>query len=259
MLMHDQVIVVTGASRGIGRAIALRSAAEGARVVGASRDAGLLTSLEAEITKLGRECVTVIADVAIADDIERIMDTAISRFGRIDVLINNAGINRTPRMEGKDFFSLTGEDWDDVMNVNLKGVFLCSQAAARQMVKQRDGRIINMASVLSIRVSPPAGLMYHVSKGGLVQLTAYMAAVLAPNGIIVNAIAPGWVTTDLTKADLANRLNWILSHNMVKYVAKPEDVADAVVFMATEKSKFLVGQTIVFDGGQTLLGATYDY
>jgi 3-oxoacyl-[acyl-carrier protein] reductase len=259
MLMQDQVVVVTGASRGIGRAIALRCAAEGARVVGASRDAGVLKSLEEEIGKVGGECSTVVASVAVPADVDRIIETAVTRFGQIDVLVNNAGINRTPQMEGKDVFSLTSKDWDDVIDVNLKGVFLCSQAAARQMIKRRDGRIINIASVLSIRVSPPAGLLYHVSKGGLLQLTTYMAAALAPYGIMVNAVAPGWIATDLTKDDLTNRLDSILSHNMVKYVGKPEDVADVVVYVATEKSKFLIGQTIVFDGGQTLLAGTYDY
>jgi NAD(P)-dependent dehydrogenase (short-subunit alcohol dehydrogenase family) len=259
MLMQDRVVVVTGASRGIGRAIALRCATEGARVVGAARNAAQLKALEAEIGEHGAECVTVTASVAAAEDVERIINTALGRFGRIDVLVNNAGINRTPEMEGKDILALTGEDWDDVMNVNLKGAFMCSQAAARQMIKQHDGRIINMASVLSMRVSPRAGLLYHVSKGGLVQLTAYMAAALAPYGIMVNAVAPGWVETDLTKDDLTNDMGMILSHNMVKYVAKPDDVADLIICVAIEKSKYLVGQTIVFDGGQTLLAATYDY
>jgi 3-oxoacyl-[acyl-carrier protein] reductase len=257
--MKDKVVIVTGASRGIGRAISLRCASEGACVVGAARDPALLKALEGDIRKLGQEVATVVASVAIASDIERIIETAVARFGQIDVLVNNAGINRTLQMAGKDVLSLTSEDWDDVLGVNLKGAFLCSQAAARQMIKRRDGRIINIASVLSIRVSPPAGLLYHVSKGGLLQLTTYMAAALAPHGVMVNAIAPGWIATDLTSEDITHRLDWILSHNMVKYIGKPEDVADVVVFLATEKSKYLVGQTIVFDGGQTVLAATDHY
>ena len=161
--------------------------------------------------------------------------------------------------ERRDVLDLTDEDWEAVVGTNLKGSFLCAQAAAKHMSERQSGRIINIASVLSYRVNPPAGLLYHVSKGAILQLTAALAGLLAPRGIVVTAIAPGWIETDLTREDLATNREQITSHMIAKRIGQPEDVAELALFVATETSGYLTGQTMLFDGGQSLLAATFTY
>jgi 3-oxoacyl-[acyl-carrier protein] reductase len=218
-----------------------------------------LEKVAGEIEAAGSECFMVSGSVAKRSDVERLMSEVARKYGRIDNLINNAGVVHPPGAAKRDVLELTDDDWDAVIGTNLKGAFLCAQAAAKHMSTRKKGRIVNIASVLSYRVNPPAGLLYHVSKGAILQLTAALAALLAPRGIIVSGIAPGWIETDLTREDLATSRDQITSHMITKRVGHPEDIAELALFVATEPSGYLTGQTIVFDGGQSLLAATFPY
>ncbi len=259
MRLKDQVTVVTGASRGIGRSIALRFAREGSRIAGMSPSESALEKVASEIESAGGECLIVPGSVAKRSDVERLMSETAHRYGRIDNLINNAGIVHPPGSAKRDVLELTDDDWDAVIGTNLKGAFLCAQAAARHMSARKNGRIVNIASVLAYRVNPPAGLLYHVSKGGVLQLTAALSSLLASRGIVVSGIAPGWIETDLTRDDLATRRDQILDHMITKRIGQPEHVADLALFLATEPSGYLAGQTLLFDGGQSILAATFPY
>jgi NAD(P)-dependent dehydrogenase (short-subunit alcohol dehydrogenase family) len=248
MLLQDRVAIVTGAGRGIGRAIALRFAQEGAKILGFDRDAKSLDVLADEVRRAGGKCEVVMGTVASSADINRMVETAMRTFGRIDILVNNAGVGFE-----RPFLELTEADWDTVVGINLKGMFLCTLAAAREMTKQGGGRIINMASICSYVVAEgDRNVLYHTSKGGIVQLTRSTAVALAPHNIIVNGIAPGLIYTDLTKHSVDGKKEENLQHIVMKRIGQPEDVAELALFLATETTKYLIGQIIVLDGGWTL-------
>lgn len=239
--------VVTGSSRGIGRAIARELAAQGMRVVvNCSRPEGLeaAEAVAAELkADFGVDAVAVAANVARADEAKALIDACVARFGRIDVLVNNAGITRD-----KLLMQMKEADFDDVIGVNLKGAFNCCKAAARSMMKQRYGRIVSMSSVVGLRGN--AGQAnYAASKAGIVGLTKSIAKELASRGVTANAVAPGFIATDMTAALSDAQREASLARIGAGRFGEPEDVAAAVGFLASERASYITGQVISVDGG----------
>jgi len=250
MRLKDKVAVITGSSRSIGRAIALGYGREGAKVVVNYRsDQGAADSAVAEIEAMGSEAIAVQADTSSSSDVAALMAAAVDRFGRIDILVNNAAI-----LIRTHFLDIEESEWDRIMEVNLKGFFLCSQTAARQMVRQGDGGvIINMSSAGDTLAGKDLA-HYCVAKGGVRMLTRQLAFELAPHGIRANAIAPGLIETDLNRADLAVRefREYRLSMIPLGIIGVPEDIVGAAVFLASEDSRMATGSTIYLDAGQTI-------
>lgn len=245
--LEGKSAVVTGASRGIGRAIALQLASEGARVVvNYSGSQAKAEDVVAQIVANGGEAIAVQASVASADDVQALMAKALETFGSIDILVNNAGITRDNLL-----MRMKEEEWDDVMNTNLKGVFLCTKAVTRQMMKQRVGRIINIASIVG--VAGNAGQANYVAaKAGVIGLTKTTAKELASRNILVNAIAPGFITTEMT-AELPEELKaGMMTQIPLAKLGQPEDIAKAVVFLASDDSQYITGQTLHIDGGMVM-------
>jgi NAD(P)-dependent dehydrogenase (short-subunit alcohol dehydrogenase family) len=239
--LHGRVAAVTGAGQGNGRAIAEAFVREGAAVMVADLDAGLAQDTAGELER----SAAIAMDVRSADDAARMVAETVSRFGRLDVLVNNAGV-----IGRHDFFDITEEEWDRVIDVNLKGGFLCAQAAARRMKEQGGGVIINLASVNAISVNPTT-VHYCVSKGGVVTLTRAMALALAKHGIRVNAIGPGPVETNLSRDRLADPEAYAatVAHIPMGRVAQPQDLAGAATFLASDESAYVTGITLFVDGG----------
>ncbi|KGR92108.1 3-oxoacyl-ACP reductase [Ureibacillus massiliensis 4400831 = CIP 108448 = CCUG 49529] len=242
--LDGKVAVVTGASRGIGRAIALLLAKEGAKVVvnysGSEQKAIQVVD---EITSMGTEAIAVQANVSNAESVQNLMETAIKEFGSIDVLVNNAGITRDNLL-----MRMKEDEWDDVINTNLKGVFLCTKAVTRQMMKQRSGRIINISSIVGV-MGNAGQANYVAAKAGVIGLTKTTARELASRNILVNAIAPGFITTEMTDELSEDLKNAMLAQIPLAKLGQPEDIAKAVVFLASEDSSYMTGQTLHIDGG----------
>lgn len=239
--------LVTGASRGIGREIALELARQGANVaVNYAGSEKMANDVVAEIKSLGRKAIAVQADVADGDSVSTMMKQVVEQFGTIDILVNNAGITRDNLL-----MRMKEEDWDAVIDTNLKGVFLCTKAVTRQMMKQRSGRIINISSIVG--VGGNAGQANYVAaKAGVIGLTKTTAKELASRGITVNAVAPGFITTDMT-----DQLNEDVKAEMLKQIpldrlGEPQDIAKVVVFLASEDSRYMTGQTLHVDGGMIM-------
>lgn len=250
MRLEGKVAVVTGSSRSIGRAIALGYGREGAKlVVNYRSDEGAARSVVAELEAMGSEAVAVRADTSVASDVGELINAAVDRFGRIDILVNNAAILiRTP------FLEIAESEWDRIIEVNLKGFFLCSQAAARQMVSQGDGGvIINMSSAGETLAGRDLA-HYCVAKGGVRMLTRQLAFELAPFNIRANAIAPGLIETDMNRSDLAQPefREYRLSMIPLGIIGVPEDIVGAAVFLASDDSRMATGSTIYLDAGQTI-------
>jgi 3-oxoacyl-[acyl-carrier protein] reductase len=248
--------LVTGASRGIGKAIVLALAEVGYSIaLGYNKSSADAKSLENELTHMGCDALLVKGDICNVDDIRSIISQTIKRFGRIDVLVNNAGV--LPRLKG-DFDSITEEIWDTTIDTNLKGAMFCIIEAAKHMITQDDngdgihGRIINMSSIGAIRATRSPH--YSASKAGLIGLTISMAEWLGPYGILVNAVSPGFVNTSMVDAIRSIR-NYIEDQTPLGRWGEPNDVADVVRFLA-ESGNFVTGQVICVDGG---LGNTYIY
>ena len=247
MGLSGKCAVVTGASRGIGRAIALQLASEGAKVVvnysGSEQKA--LEVVE-EIKNNGGEAIAVQANVAESDSVQNLMKTAIDTYGSIDILVNNAGITRDNLL-----MRMKENEWDDVIDTNLKGVFLCTKAVTRQMMKQRAGRIINISSIVG--VAGNAGQANYVAaKAGVIGLTKTTAQELASRNILVNAIAPGFITTEMTEALPEEIKETMLKQIPLAKLGQPEDVAKAVVFFASDSANYITGQTLQIDGGMVM-------
>jgi len=241
---------VTGGSRGIGRAICLTYAREGAHVaVNYTKDASGAEAVVAEIKAIGGKAIPVQTDVSQRSQVKKMVADTLKAFGRIDVLVNNAGILiPTELMETSD------EEWDRVMDVNLKGPFICMQEVSKTMVKQGGGRIISTSSISGLGCAPWGEGAYGCSKAGLIALTAAAAQDLGPHGINVNCIAPGWIKTDMTagksgaKADEVNIRKAGLA--AIRRIGEPKDIADIALFLASDESSFITGQVIVADGGR---------
>jgi len=252
MKLQGKVAVVTGGSRGIGKAIAETFAREGAHVVvnyvSASAEASRVVE---EIETGGGSATSVMADVSQRDQAQKLVDETIETFGRLDILVNNAGI----RIEGT-VLDTTEEDWDRTMDVNLKGPFNCMQAAGRVMIQQRYGKIVNVSSISGLGGAPGEEFAYSCSKAGLMNMTMVASLDLGRYGINVNCIAPGWTVTDLVRraAGSEERLGEM---NQVKArmasmgrVGNPQDIANVALFLASDESSFISGQVIVADGGR---------
>lgn len=242
--LDGKTAVVTGASRGIGRAIALELAKEGANVVvNYSGSEAKAKEVVEEILKNGQKAIAVQANVADNDSVQNLMKTALDEFGSIDILVNNAGITRDNLL-----MRMKEDEWDDVINTNLKGVFLCTKAVTRQMMKQRSGRIINIASVVGV-MGNAGQANYTAAKAGVIGLTKTSARELAPRNILVNAIAPGFIETEMTEVLPEDVKNAMLSQIPLTKFGKAENVAKAVVFLASDDAEYITGQTLHVDGG----------
>ncbi|MBD7942729.1 3-oxoacyl-[acyl-carrier-protein] reductase [Psychrobacillus sp. FSL K6-2684] len=236
--------IVTGASRGIGKDIALYLASEGAKVaVNYSGSKEKAEAVVKEIQSRGGEAFAIQANVDQAEDVQNLVNQTIETFGSIDILVNNAGITRDNLL-----MRMKEQEWDDVLNTNLKGVFLCTKAVTRQMMKQRKGRIINITSIVG--VSGNAGQANYVAaKAGVIGLTKSSAKELASRNITVNSVAPGFITTDMTDALPEDIKKQMLSQIPLAKFGNPEDIANAVAFLASDDASYITGQTIHVNGG----------
>ena len=242
--MNEKVALVTGASRGIGRAIALHLASRGARVaINYHTQEEAAEQVAAAIHHGGGEAFTFKADVSDPGEVALMVGEVLQRWGHLDILVNNAGITRDGLL-----MRLQEEDWDAVVDTNLKGAFLCARAVIRPMVRQRWGRVINISSVVGI-MGNPGQTNYAASKAGLLGFTKSLAKEVASRNITVNAITPGYVMTDIVEG-LSDRLRrQILSRIPTSRFGTPEDVAQIVTFLASEETSYITGQVISVDGG----------
>jgi len=239
-----RTIVVTGGSRGIGRAICLAMAQPAARIYfNFYPQDTAAADTEKQIVALGSEVKSACVNVVSEKEVSEFLDGIITETGRIDVLVNNAGITRDSLL-----VRMKEADWDAVLNVNLKGAFHCTRIAAKQMMKQRSGCIINIASIVGV-TGNPGQANYVVSKAGIIGLTKTAAKELAPRGITVNAVAPGFIETDMTDALPENIKNSMLGMVPLGRAGKPEDVAHMVAFLASEQAAYITGQVIHISGG----------
>jgi 3-oxoacyl-[acyl-carrier protein] reductase len=247
--LKGRVAIVTGASRGIGRAIAVGLAREGAKViVNYVSKAAAAEEVVSEIRAAGGEAVAVQANVGDLAQHDRLVAAARERFGRIDILVNNAAMTRR-----ESFLDATAAAWDETMAVNLKGVYFLSQAVARMMTAQRSGKIINISSVHDVRAMLDNSI-YNITKAGLVMLTKSLALELADKGIQVNCVSPGAILTDDTRPRLADAAyrDKVLAKIPSRRIGEPEDVVGAVLLLASPESDYITGTTLYVDGGMLL-------
>ncbi|MGI9859815.1 3-oxoacyl-[acyl-carrier-protein] reductase [Moorella naiadis] len=247
MILKGQVAVVTGASRGIGRATALALARAGARVVvNYAQQEEAAGQVVAAIKEEGGQALAVRADVGDHEAARELIQTAVQEFGRLDILVNNAGIARDNLAA-----RLKPGDWEAVLRTNLTGIFNCCQAALKPMMRQRAGRIINLASVVGLRGN--AGQVnYAAAKAGVTGLTMALAKEVASRGILVNAVAPGFIATEMTAALAGEAQEEFYRHIPLGRPGEPEDVAAVILFLASPGARYITGQVIVVDGGLTL-------
>lgn len=244
MRLKDKAAIVTGAGRGIGLGIALAFAREGARVALCELDASLLESALAEVEALGGQGLSFPMDVTRREQIDRVVRQVSTRWGAIDILVNNAGIYQVLPVE-----EITEEQWDRVLAVNLKGAFLFCQAVIPHMKRQRAGRIVSMASSAGKIGGTLAGAHYSVSKAGIICLTKQLARELGPHGITVNAVAPGRIDTPMIRIASEEENEAFRLRTPMGRLGTPEDVANAVVFLASEEAGFITGEILDVNGG----------
>lgn len=244
--LASQTAIVTGAGRGIGRAIALKFASEGADVVCVSRTAENSEKVAAEVRALGRKAWHRAVDVADAMAVSKAVEEILALTGRVDVLVNNAGVTRDGLL-----VRMSEADWDTVLDTNLKGAFLFTKGLARLFMKQRSGRIINVASIVGL-VGNAGQCNYASSKAALIGFTKSAARELAPRGILVNAIAPGFVETDMTSGLKDELKSELLKTIPLGAFGQPEDIANAALFLASPLARYITGQVLTVDGGMVM-------
>lgn len=245
--LAGKTAIVTGASRGIGAEIARRFSEAGAKVVvNYSGSQEKAEAVVADIRANGGEAIAVKANVSDSDAVKAMIDETMKAFGSIDVLVNNAGITRDNLM-----MRMKDDEWDDVINTNLKGVFICTKGVTRQMMKQRSGRIINIASIVGV-MGNAGQANYVAAKAGVIGLTKTTARELASRNITANAVAPGFITTDMTDALGEDIQKTMLAQIPLGRFGKPEEVAKAALFLASDDSSYMTGQTLHLDGGMVM-------
>ncbi len=246
MVLKDKVAMITGAARGIGKEIALVFAREGADIAICDVNPDTLKSAAAEIEATGRRAFTALVDVTKPSDVDSFVQKILDKFKKIDILVNNAGITRDGLL-----VRMSEADWDAVLDVNLKGAFNCMKAVAKVMMKQRDGKIVNIASIIGI-MGNAGQANYASSKGGLIALTKTVAKELASRNIRVNAIAPGFIQTDMT-AKLSDEVKQeMLKHIPLGSLGAPQDVANLALFLVSDGSAYITGQVVQVDGGMVM-------
>ncbi|MCH1623816.1 3-oxoacyl-[acyl-carrier-protein] reductase [Fredinandcohnia quinoae] len=246
-MLDGKVVLVTGASRGIGRSIAIELARAGAKVaVNYSGSEARANEVVDEIKALGKEAFAIQANVANSESVATMVKEVIATYGSLDILVNNAGITRDNLL-----MRMKEDEWDDVINTNLKGVFLCTKAVTRQMMKQRSGRIINIASIVGVSGNPGQA-NYVAAKAGVIGLTKTTAKELSSRNITVNAVAPGFITTEMTDKLPEDVKNEMLKQIPLGRFGDTKDIAGVVLFLASENSSYMTGQTLHVDGGMVM-------
>ncbi|HEY42220.1 MAG TPA: 3-oxoacyl-ACP reductase FabG [Dehalococcoidia bacterium] len=247
MDLSERVAIVTGGGRGIGRAIAIKLAEVGATVVvndvGDSKPADEVAE---EISKMGRQSMVALADVSQSTEVTSLVDNTVEKYGKVDILVNNAGITRDQLI-----MRMSDDDWDKVLGINLKGVFLCSKAVLRPMMKQRWGRIISISSIVGL-IGNAGQANYASAKAGIIGLTRTIAKEVASRGITANAIAPGFIDTAMTQQLPEERRQELINQIPLGSLGTPRDIAEVVAFLASEEARYITGQVITVDGGISL-------
>ena len=245
-LLSDKTAIVTGASRGIGAAIAQRLCEAGANVVLCSRSAESVAQIADTLQDKGYSTYAMAADISEKADVEALIEKTIAQFSHIDILVNNAGITRDMLL-----MRLKDEDWDAVLQTNLTGTMYCTRAVLRPMIRQKSGRIINISSVVGL-IGNAGQANYAAAKAGIIGFTKATAKEVGTRGITVNAIAPGFITTDMTAQIPEENQKQLLELIPLREFGHPEDVADAVCFLASDAARYITGQTLQVDGGMVM-------
>lgn len=248
MDLSKRVAIVTGSGRGIGRAIALKLASYGAAIIVNDIESAVWAKdVVSEIKSKNGQSTLVFADISVSDDVVKLVEHAMTTYGRIDILVNNAGIARD-----RLIIRMSEFEWDQVLNINLKGAFLCTKEVLKHMLKQRWGRIVNIASIIGL-MGNAGQANYAAAKAGIIALTKTTAKEAASRGITANAVAPGFIDTEMTKG-----INGTVKETYVKqiplgYLGQPEDVANAVSFLVSEDAGYITGQVLNVDGGMVMV------
>jgi 3-oxoacyl-[acyl-carrier protein] reductase len=245
MKIKDRVALITGSARGLGKAFAKTLASEGAKIVINDVDETLGMEVQRDLRHLGYQAVFIKADVTNRREVGAMMKTAVSRFGGLDILVNNAGL-----MRGALTHEMEGDRWDEVLNVHLNGTFNCSHFALKYMLKKKCGKIINISSRAALGLASHTN--YAAAKAGINGFTRSLALEVAPHNILVNAIAPGWTQTDMTKGFSAAFRKERISRIPLGRIGQPEDIAPLLLFLASDESNFITGQVIYVDGGMSI-------
>jgi 3-oxoacyl-[acyl-carrier protein] reductase len=247
MDLTGKVAIVTGSGRGIGREIALRLAEAGATIVVFDvGDPAPSEEVVARIKEMNRPAIAVMGDVSVTGDVEKLVNTTVTMYSRVDILVNNAGITRDQLA-----MRMSDDDWDKVLDINLKGGFLCTRSVLRPMVKQRWGRIINISSIVAL-IGNAGQANYASAKAGIIGFTRSIAKEVASRNITVNAVAPGFIDTAMTQKLSEDRRKELIDHVPVGYLGTPRDIAEAVAFLASEEARYITGQVLTVDGGISL-------
>ena len=246
MILKEKIAVITGAARGIGKEIALKLANAGANIAICDVSEEALERAKVDIEATGRECFCAVVDVGSTESAEDMVNKTLDKFGKVDILVNNAGITRDALL-----MRMKEEDWDAVITVNLKGAFNFTKAVSRSMIKQRSGKIVNIASIIGI-MGNAGQANYAASKAGLIGLTKSAAKELAQRGINVNAIAPGFIKTAMTDKLTSEQKQGMLNLIPLNTLGEPKDVANLVLFLSSDDSSYITGEVIKVDGGMVM-------
>ena len=244
--LNDKVVIITGASQGIGRTMATVFAESDANVICVARSEDKIKELSSEIENKGGRAIPIACDIGDGDAFSNTIKSVVDQFGKLDILINNAGITRDALL-----MRMNESQWDEVIQTNLKGAFFGMKAAIRPMMKNKFGRIINITSIVGL-TGNPGQANYAASKAGLIGMTQSIAKEVGSRGITVNCIAPGWIDTEMTEELPENSKRDLLDRIPIGKIGKPENIAHAAVFLASDEASYITGQTITVDGGRVI-------